>query len=300
MDSLITLVLILAPLFIGFFLPSHTHLTQLADRVLSSVVFLILVVIGIELGMVKDLEQQIASIILYLVTLLALTLGIGTLGLMLFDRFHPFKKSQVHPTAVAKVSLRGSFMQLICLVIGFGLARFFPTLKLPEYSITVLLMILLLLVGVSLKGSGTTLRQALLNRQGVELSIAFMGLTLAAGVLFASVFDEVDIMQGLALASGFGWYSLSGTVITESYNAVWGSVALLNDLSREIIALICIPYLMRRSSSAAIGLAGVTSLDFALPTLQQAGGNGIVPTVISFGFITNIMSPVLMVAFSSI
>lgn len=102
----------------------------------------------------------------------------------------------------------------------------------------------------------------------------------------------------MALASSFGWYSLSGTMMTDAYGAMWGSVALINDLTREILALLFIPAVMRHSSSAAIGLGGVTSLDFTLPTLQKAGGSAIVPTIISFGFITNVLSPVLMVLFS--
>ena len=106
-------------------------------------------------------------------------------------------------------------------------------------------------------------------------------------------------MQGLALASGYGWYSLSGTIMTDAYGAVWGSVAPLNDLAREVIALIFIPWVMRYSTSVAVSLGGVTSLDFTLPTILQAGGTQIGPIAISFGFIVNIVSPVLMVLFSS-
>ena len=50
-----------------------------------------------------------------------------------------------------------------------------------------------------------------------------------------------SVCPGLALASGFGWYSLSAIVMTDAYGAVWGSVALFNDLLREFVALACIP-----------------------------------------------------------
>ena len=40
------------------------------------------------------------------------------------------------------------------------------------------------------------------------------------------------------MSSGYGWYSLSGIVITSAYGAQWGSVALLNDLLRELFALL--------------------------------------------------------------
>ena len=110
---------------------------------------------------------------------------------------------------------------------------------------------------------------------------------------------NVSIMQGLALSSGYGWYSLSGIVMTDAYGAIWGSVALLNDLLREFLALMFIPLLMRKYPSTAVGLGGVTSMDFTLPVIQSSGGNEVVPLAMSFGFIVNIVSPVLMVLFSS-
>ena len=88
--------------------------------------------------------------------------------------------------------------------------------------------------------------------------------------------------------------------MTEAYGAIWGSVALFNDLIREFFALIFIPVFMRKSPSASVGLGGATSLDFTLPIIQQSGGLKVVPLAISFGFIINIVSPVLMVAFSAL
>lgn len=302
MNGLITLLLILTPMFIGFALPSHTNWASVAERALNYLVFLILIVIGIELGLVENLSQKVDAITLYLSTLIALTIGIGTAALIAFDKFvPPSTHTHHHNNTKPKINLRGSLVQISCLVIGFVIAKVLPDSLLPPHNTTtVLLMALLFLVGVSLKGSGVTLKEAMLNKRGLQISAVFIVITLLSGVVFALLFEEVSITKGLALASGFGWYSLSGTVMTDAYGAVWGSVALLNDLSREIIALIFIPWVMRYSQSAAIGLGGVTSLDFTLPTLTQAGGTKIVPTVISFGFITNVISPILMVFFSTL
>ena len=111
---------------------------------------------------------------------------------------------------------------------------------------------------------------------------------------------EIALAQGLAMSSGYGWYSLSGIVITSAYGAQWGSVALLNDLLRELFALLFIPMIMRRFPSAAVGIGGATSLDFTLPVIQQSGGLAAVPVAISFGFIVNVVSPILMVVFSAV
>lgn len=302
MESLITLLLILTPMFIGFFLPNTKNRTRLAEQGLNYLVFVILVVIGIELGLVDDLHLQITTIAMYLATLMVLNISSGLIVLMVFDRLFPYQHKQEHrPTTKPNVSIHGSLTQMLCLVVGFIIAKLLPeTWHLPANTTTALLMLLLFLVGISLKGSGVSLRQALLNKRGLQISLIFMGVTLLSGVVFALLFDDVSISQGLALSSGFGWYSLSGTLMTDAYGAVWGSVALLNDLGREVLALIFIPWVMHRSVSAAIGLGGVTSLDFTLPTLTQAGGISIMPLVISFGFITNVVSPILMVFFASL
>lgn len=302
MQGFMTLLLILTPMFIGFALPHRPQWTKWAEQGLNYLVFVILVVIGIELGLVDDLSKKVGNIALYLLTLMVLTVGMGLLSLWVFDKlFPPLQASKANSQGKTKVSLHGSLTQIGCLVIGFVLAKCLPTQFLPPHdTITVLLMGLLFFVGVCLKGSGVNLKQALLNKRGLQISTIFTVFTLLGGVIFALLFSEVSISQGLALASGFGWYSLSGTMMTDAYGAVWGSVALLNDLGREVLALLFIPWVMRYSPSAAIGLGGVTSLDFTLPTLTQAGGMALVPLIISFGFITNVISPVLMVFFVSL
>lgn len=302
MNSLTTLLLILTPMFLGFALPVNTKIAKLSETLLNYLVLVILLVIGIELGLVENLSQKIGDIARYLIILVILTVGSGLVSLGLYDKL--FLKHRTDTRSHAKqsnIQIHGSLIQIACLSLGFVLAKFLPSQFLPPHqSITVLLMGLLLLVGISLKGSGIGIMQAMLNKQGLQISAIFTAFTLLSGVVFSLMFDDVSISQGLALASGFGWYSLSGTVMTDAYGAVWGSVALLNDLAREVLALLFIPLVMRISPSAAIGLGGVTSLDFTLPTLTQAGGVKIMPIIVSFGFITNIISPVLMVFFSSL
>lgn len=301
MQSLVTLVLVLMPMFIGFAIPVNTKMTALAEKGLSCLVFIILTLIGIELSQVEGLGSQLGEITLYVIVLALLTIGSGLFGLMLFDRLRPWHAK--NPSVKSKehrVSIRGSLAQVICVVIGFVIGYFLPADYLPpENTMTVLLMILILLVGIGLKGSGITLKEVLLNKRGVEMTIIFTLAVLVGGLLFALIFSEVSWTKGLALASGFGWYSLSAIVMTDAYGAIWGSVALFNDLIREFFALIFIPVFMRKYPSASVGLGGATSLDFTLPIIQQSGGLKVVPLAISFGFIINIVSPVLMVVFSA-
>lgn len=160
------------------------------------------------------------------------------------------------------------------------------------------LIFLLFLVGIQLRNNGMTLKQIVLNRRGMIVAIVVALSSLAGGVINAFVLD-LPLNTGLAMASGFGWYSLSGILLTEAFGPVIGSAAFFNDLARELIAILLIPGLTSRSRSTALGLCGATSMDFTLPVLQRAGGIEMVPAAIVHGFILSLLVPVLIALFSA-
>jgi uncharacterized membrane protein YbjE (DUF340 family) len=208
--------------------------------------------------------------------------------LMWFDRRHPWRRRHdAHQTGSQRISLAGSAKQIACVLAGFAVGLVLPRAWLPpEATGNYALMLMVFLVGIQLRSSGITLRRVLINKRGVQISALFVLSCLVAGVLFAVLMPDVSLSKGLALSSGYGWYSLSGIVMTAAYGPVWGSVALVNDL-------------MRQHPSAAVGSGGATSLDFTLPVIQSSGGIEAVPLAISFGFIVNVVSPILMVVFST-
>ncbi len=300
MDSLITLISILSPLFVGFFIRLPKPALLWVDKGLSGLVYLILTLIGISLAQVDNIGREIGFIAEAGALLFACVIGMNLLVLMLFDRKRPWQNDLQGSGRKARVSISGSLKQIACVLAGFVLGRALKESWLPpESTNTYALMLLVLLVGIQLGSSGITLRKVLINRRGVETFVLITVSGLAGGALFALLMPGVKLAQGLALASGFGWYSLSGIVMTGAYGPVWGSVALVNDLAREFFALMFIPLLMRRYPSAAVGVGGATSLDFTLPVIQSSGGLAVVPLAISFGFVINVAAPFLMVFFSS-
>lgn len=160
------------------------------------------------------------------------------------------------------------------------------------------LIFLLFLIGIQLRNNGMTLKQIVLNRRGMIVAVIVVASSMVAGVINALILD-LPLKTGLAMASGFGWYSLSGILLTESFGPVIGSAAFFNDLARELIAIMLIPGLVRRSRSTALGLSGATSMDFTLPVLQRSGGLEMVPAAIVHGFILSLLVPVLMAFFSA-
>lgn len=159
------------------------------------------------------------------------------------------------------------------------------------------MLLLLLLIGIQLRSSDMNLRQILFNRQGVIVAAIVLASSLPAGIL-AALLLGLPLKTGLALSSGFGWYSLSGILMTNAFGPVIGNSAFLVDLLRELIAMMLIPVLIRRYRSTALGLCGATSMDFTLPVLQRAGGVEIVPAAVVHGFIMSLLAPIMIAFFS--
>lgn len=240
MESLMTLLSVLVPMFLGFFIRLPKPYLALVDKLLAVLVYAVLFLIGVSLSRVEDLGSQLDTIVLRTLLLFACTIGMNLLVLMWFDRRFPWQTQGSGKKS--NVSLAGSAKQLGCVAFGFVFGKLMAGVWLPSENLGMYcLMALVLLIGIQLNGSGVTLRQVLINKRGVQTALLMMASSLAGGLLFAALNDDVSWLKGLALASGFGWYSLSGLVMTEVYGAVWGSIMLLNDLGREFFALVFIP-----------------------------------------------------------
>ena len=104
----------------------------------------------------------------------------------------------------------------------------------------------------------------------------------------------------MAMASGFGWYSLAGILMGDAFGPVYGGASFMIELLRELVALVLIPLAIRTKPCTAIGYAGATAMDFTLPVIQTTGGVRCVPIAIVSGFILSLLVPVLMLFFVSL
>lgn len=120
------------------------------------------------------------------------------------------------------------------------------------------LIFLLWLVGLQLRNSGMSPKQILINRRGTTVAVV-MGVSALAGGALAAYLLGLPMKMGLAIASGYGWYSLSGIVLTDAFGPVIGSTAFFNDLMRELAAIMLIPIIVNRYRNTALGICGSTS-----------------------------------------
>ncbi len=294
------LLIILLPLIAGYLIPLRSKsLIQTINRLLSWMVYVILFFMGISLAFLENLSSNLVLILQYTAVFFLCIFFANLLLLHLLERRSPWRNTHKQEKLPSRLHMALESLKLCGVVLGgfvLGLTQW-PWLQFASHGSEYALLFLLLLVGIQLRNSGMTLRQIALNRRGLIIAVVVAVSSLAGGLLAAQLLG-LPLKTGLAMASGFGWYSLSGILIADAYGPVMGSAAFFNDLARELAAIMLIPTLVRRSRSSALGLCGATSMDFTLPVLQRSGGLEIVPPAIVHGFLLSLLAPILIALFS--
>jgi len=99
----------------------------------------------------------------------------------------------------------------------------------------------------------------------------------------------------LSISAGFGWYSLSGIMLTQLHNAEIGTIAFLTNVMREILAIVSIPLLAKYLNHyTAIAPAGATSMDTTLPIISRATSPEIVVIAFVNGALLSTLVPILV------
>lgn len=294
------LLIILIPLIVGYLVPLRSvTLIRAINRLLSWMVYVILFIMGISLAFLENLSSNLMLIFQYTLVFFLCIFCANLLWLSLFESRRPWHSTHKQEALPSRLHMALESLKLCGVVVGgfaLGLTQW-HWLQYAGQGSEYALLFLLLLVGAQLRNSGMTLRQIALNRRGMMVAVVVALSSLAGGAV-AALLLGLPLKAGLAMASGFGWYSLSGILITDAYGPVMGSAAFFNDLARELVAIMLLPTLVRRSRSSALGLCGATSMDFTLPVLQRSGGIEMVPPAIVHGFLLSLLAPVLIALFS--
>ena len=105
----------------------------------------------------------------------------------------------------------------------------------------------------------------------------------------------LSLPTGAAIASGLGWYSLSGVMLTGIAGAQIGSITFLSNLLRELISFFTIPWIAKHLNyPTCIAPAGATSEDTTLPMMIRCtNGETVVLSVVN-GVICSAFVPMLI------
>lgn len=283
----LSLVFVITPLFVGFLLPCPFAPKRI-NQALNVATFLLLFLIGVMVASTPN-TPALTDILEMTAVLTALTFFVPCVLCAILLK--PIKSQRSDKTGAGL----GGFWSTGA-ALGLGILCGVWGLDVPDMGVNIALAIMLYLTSAALLNEGVCLRDALTNKTGVAIAGVFVLGTSLAGTVFAWIY-ELPTAQGLAMASGFGWYSLSGLMMTKAYGSLIGSVVLMCDLVREFLAFVFIPLVIRKHAIGAISMSGAPGLDILLPSIIASGGRHLAPITISFALMVNLSAPVLMTLF---
>ena len=114
------------------------------------------------------------------------------------------------------------------------------------------------------------------------------------GAALVSVIFPYKINECMAIAAGFGWYSLAPVLLAE-YSSMSRAICFLSNVMRELLAFIFIPVVAKRVGYIeATSLAGAAAMDTCLAVTIRATHERIVIYSIAMGMIVGTLVPVIV------
>ena len=267
-------------------------LVRFAFQVLPYFTYILLIAIAFEFSeTLHQIERPVQ--ILSISFILSLVTSVGAF-LCCYILFKSIGHQPAHgkvSTALLLKSLLNISYAFIALVLGYGLAELVHYFNLNlSISTWNLLLIFMLFIGLDLAYS--PLDRSWLNWKIMLVPLGCIIGSLAGALLSSFIIKDINLKDLIMLSQGYGFYSMSGIVVTELKNAELGSIALMNDLFREIIAILLMYSIGWRYPRSAISAAAATAMDVTLPMVKQACGNDFIPHAMVSGFILSILAPI--------
>lgn len=296
MQSFWLIFQLLTCLVLGFVLARRLPywLERLAFKILPFFTYILLIAIAIEFTQTLHTIAQPWQILNYAAVLALLTsIGAFLCCYVLFKLlgYQP-SHGKVSINLVSKSLINISYA-FIALGFGYALSEFATSIDyILQISTWNLLLVFMFLIGLDLAYS--PLDRSWLSWKILLVPLGCMVGSLLGAFVSATLIQDISLKDLIMLSQGYGFYSMTGIVVTELKNAHLGSIALMNDLFREILAIVLMYMIGWRYPRSAISSAGATAMDVTLPMVKQACGNDFIPHAMVSGFILSVLAPVVV------
>lgn len=266
--------------------------SQWIARSIGPFVLILLFSIGYKFGLVIENLRNIGNILKYAVIYsIGLSAFVGVLVYFVYDR----KAKQHYQASQSDLGIGHVLMEcaraFLAIILGACSAQFllhqgWNTSFMP--STDVFLYILLFIIGVDIINAPMNMK--VLNPRLLFMPVTVMIGSSVGGVVLA-YFLDMDWRYGLVFSGGFGWFSLSGVMVTAKLGEYYGAIALLTDLFRELLSIIILFFWGMRYPDATIAVAGATAMDTTLPIIKKACGNAYIAQALYIGVMLSLIVP---------
>lgn len=275
---------------------------RISSRLMTLGVFFLLLTMGIRIGSDQETFSHLGDYGLQAFIFAFLTIVASLILVGIFEWLFVGNSLQLGNESleinIGSHPYRLTALILVALIIGMLIGLFLFPKAAYEY-LTFLtngaLYFTLFAVGLDLGYNGEVWHQVIhlgwhvfLAPVGVALGSILTGMI--AGKLFGWTWQE-----GGAIAAGFGWYSLSGILITQLHSVSLGVIAFLTNVFREIISILIVPVLARKVGMLTlVAPGGATTMDTTLPLIASVGPSGIAVVALVNGISLSMLVPVLV------
>lgn len=339
METVVYLAKLISSLILGVFVGKKTSkkILKFSDFFLSITLYLLLFFMGVNTGSIEGILSKLDTIgakaLLVTVFSIGGTVIVSTIASYLID----FKKHKIvdekgyiknnniiitnsdvnslynqELKEEAKIQLkRHRFKKAINVIkeplvlisivfLGIILRLFTPLFNWFESSIiSYLLYFLLFFSGVGIIKANIKIKEIFSSPVLLLLPVwTVVGTYLGAASL--SLISDFTLKESLGLSSGFGWYSLSGIMITDLGYPILGSISFLSNIFRESFSFFLIPIFSkfgRRFYYPAVCVGGATTMDVTLPIITTHFGPATIIPSMYHGLCMTILVPFLIPLF---
>ena len=259
---------------------------------------LLLAVMGARIGADPEIMGQVLTLGIQASALAMATVAGSVLALLLLQGCLKAKLTLSEEGSQSEDKLPaggGSLTIILLLSVGGGIALgllVLPVSVLPLLTslTTWVLGLLLLAVGLDLgQSAGIFAGLKQLGLRALLLPLAVIVGSIAGALLLVLAWDILPWNEAAALASGFGWYSLSSVLLSELHSPLLGALAFAANVFRELIAVVITPILAKTLGPLpAIGPAGATAMDVLLPVISRSTGKKYVPLAFFTGAVLSL------------
>jgi uncharacterized membrane protein YbjE (DUF340 family) len=186
---------------------------------------------------------------------------------------------------------------------GYAVNNFssgFPNVLVTDYLLSAALYILLFVMGLTFAIDKEAV--AKLRATGLKLLIVPVLVILGSilGGLVAGLIFQLDLFGSMAVTAGYGWYTLTGPLLTQMLGTTWGALGFAANFLRELLTIVTITLLVRLDKYAPIASGGATTMDTTFPLIVRYCGSETLITAFSSGFVLSMIAPFTVIAIASL
>ncbi len=278
----------------------------------------LVLVMGLRMGSNKEVIDNLGSIGLYAFCFTIITLALVVVGIFLsrkalgIDRYGTMSANKMDGAKdqaneqEEKGGISKMTIVIVCgvalgMVIGYFYIRnaFANNYQVfdngASLAITIGLCILLFFVGIDIGLAGTVIDN--FKKVGARILVfplVTIVMTLIAGVV-CSLIMPFSVKEGLAIAAGFGWYTLAPGIIMEAGLVTASAISFMHNVMRELFSILLIPLVAKKVGYVeTTGMPGAAAMDVCLPIVERTTSGDVAVYSFVSGVILSFLVPILV------